>query len=151
VGEAKDPRAEAGPGEVAAANVHAENFGVAAGKIEGGVHVYGPGGSGEEQSPIGWQGRLAGASSTRLGVHPLPGDRRKTFAGYVPRDQDGELRILVQSEPLSSSVAHPWRASLGLCMRQLITAWPRTRRSSFPTPTARAGCRESTGTCLQAK
>ena len=75
--ESEDLRPEAiPPTEIAARSLHAETGGIAAGKIEGGVYqrFYGPGGSDEEQSPILWQGLLAGASGTTLGVHPLPGD-----------------------------------------------------------------------------
>jgi tetratricopeptide (TPR) repeat protein len=53
----------------------------------------------DQPSPIYWQGHWVDASVTRLGVAPLPHDRRIAFAAYVKRDNDDELRKAIKSEP----------------------------------------------------
>ena len=100
MGPKRKPGHEAGPGDVTADHIEASASGLAAGIINDGVrslNYYG--GDGPAIEPIRWQGRVADAPPSVLNVAPLARTRPKTFATYVPRDQDDDIRTLLKAEP----------------------------------------------------
>ena len=91
---------QARPGGVTADHIEASTSGLAAGIINDGVQISNYyGGDGPAIEPIRWQGRVADAPPSVLNVAPLARTRPKTFATYVPRDQDDEIRTMLKAEP----------------------------------------------------